>query len=212
LANSSIWIRPRNLGYHESLRGLGGIVSPLLAGFALAAIATIVTTDSEPLLAEWAVAAFAIAIVLLLHSMQVAFQSLMSNSSPGEVLMWRPEASVSTAELQSARAAQAADFAEMARLARRSFRAYGVGVLAFLAGVLLLMVPRDWSVAVGLGIAAVAIGLVVEIWWLAANRWKRLPHPVGRRTGPDHESSWDGSPPELSPDQLKAVMGDPGPS
>lgn len=110
------WVRPRTLGYHESLRGLGGIVSPLLAGFSLATIATLVTSENPPPLAEWAVAALALAITLLLYSMQTASQALTHNPSPQEILNWRPEATVSVEELQRAREAQAADFAEMARL------------------------------------------------------------------------------------------------
>jgi hypothetical protein len=208
-ARGSVWQRPRALGYHETLRGLGGIVAPLLAGFSLAAIATIVTGQEGPPMADWAVAAFAAAVAFLLFSMQVAFESLRQNSSPEDVLAWRPEATVSENELHLARKAQAADFGEMTRLGRLSLNMYGAGLIAFLLGVLLLMIPEDWSVAWVIGVAVTAGALALEAWWLAANRWRRLPHPVARDINPTHAATWTGDPPPLDRTGLAAVI-DPG--
>lgn len=201
-----VWQRPRALGYHETLRGLGGIVAPLLAGFSLAAIATIVTSDTAPALAEWAAAAFAAAVALLLFSMQVAIDALRQNSSPSDVLMWRPEATVSDDELQLARLAQAADFREMTRLGRLSLETYGFGLVAFLLGVLLLMIPDEWSPAWVVGVAVTSAALTLEVWWLAANRMRWLPHPVSRSMKVTHSAGWEGEPPPLDSVGLAAVI------
>lgn len=201
-----VWNRPHALGFHETLRGLGGTVAPLLAGFSLAAIATIVTSSDAPRLADWAVAALAAAVALLLFSMQVASLSLTQNSSPEDVLMWRPEAKVSEDELRLARSAQAADFAEMTRLGRLSLDAYGLGLVAFLLGLLLLMIPDTWSVGLVIGVAAVGGALLLEVWWLAANRWWWLPHPVARRIEPTHSAGWEGDPPQLDSVGLASVI------
>ena len=204
----SVWSRPRTLGYPESLRGLGGIVSPLLAGFSLAAITLLLTTDQTktPPQADWAIVAFTVAVVLLLFSMQVAFEALRQNSSPADVLMWRPEATVSIEELRVAREAQAADLAELTRLAGLSFRVYGPGLIAFLTGLLLVLVPRDWTASSIIGVALAGSAIALEAWWLAANRWHFLPHPVSRRIKPGHRSNWVGEAPPLDAGELAAVI------
>jgi hypothetical protein len=200
-------MRPHALGYHEALRGLGGIVAPLLAGFSLAAIATLVTSDRPPPLAGWAVAALAVAVALLLFSMQVAFLSLNQNSSPDVILSWRPEARVCEEELELAREAQAADFVEMARLGRLSADAYGAGINAFLLGLVFLMVPHEWSGGWAVGVAATSAALLFELWWFLANHFQRLPHPVSRDVEPTHSASWKGAPPQLDPLGRESVIG-----
>jgi hypothetical protein len=193
-----VWTRPQMLGYAEAPRGLGGIVAPLLSGFSLAAIAAIVTASDPPPDGDWAVAALAATVALLLFSMQVAFLCLTKNSTPGEILEWHPEATVSDEELAVVRQVQASDFYAMARLGKISFIAYGWGLVAFHTAVLLLLVPHHWSVARAVGFGIVAAALCLELWWLAANRWRRLPHPVERATPLTHTARWDGdTPPEL---------------
>jgi len=168
-ASNPVWTRPGSLNYPESLRGFGSVVCPLLAGFSLAAIATIVTSGNQPPLAAGAVAALAAAVGLLLFAMQVAILALARNSSPSDILMWRPEATVSEEELQHARAVQAADLAETTRLGWLSFRAYGAGLVAFLLGVVLLMIPDRWNLGWAIGLGASSGALLIELWWLAAN-------------------------------------------
>jgi hypothetical protein len=200
-------MRPNMLGYAEALRGLGGIVAPLLTGFSLAAIATLVTASDAPPLAEWASAALATAVALLLFSMQVAFLSLTRNSSPADVLTWRPEATVTEEALASAREAHAADFAEMTRLGKLSFGAYGTGLLAFLAGVLLLMVPGEWTLAWAIAVGITAVALALETWWMLAFAFpKKVPHPVSRRGDVSHRAGWKGAPPDLDVVGLASVL------
>ena len=201
-----VWVRPRSLGFHEALRGLGGIVAPLLAGFSLAAIATLATADSPPPLADWALAVFAITVALLLFSMQIAFMSLTRNSTPPDVLTWRPEIVVSEDELQQARAAQAEAFADMTRLGQHSLLTYNFGLIAFLTAILLLMIPEDWSIGYVVGVAATGIALTLEIWWMAANHWRSLPHPVAKKIEHPHAAGWTGEPPRLDTIGYASIM------
>lgn len=205
-------MRPNALGYHESLRGFGGIVSPLLAGFSLAAIATILTTRRHdlPPLSSWAVAALTVAVAFLLFAMQTAILSLNQNSSPSDILSWRPEATTSEHELTAARAAQAADKREMERLGRLSFAAYPGGLIAFLLGLALLLVPRHWGAPSILAVAAAAAAGALEVWWLAATYLSWLPHPVLRNNSPSHETTWNSEPPALDAAGLAAVLGGRG--
>jgi hypothetical protein len=197
-----VWKRPQALGYHEELRGLGGIVAPLLSGFSLAAIATIVTGDDMPALAEWSVAALAAAVAFLIFSMQVAFASLSYNSFPAEILTWRPEVTVSEDELQRARAVQASDFDEMTRLGRISFSAYSAGLMAFLLGLLLLLIPDDWSAAWIVAVCVTGAVVVLELWWITANH-TGLRHPVERQVKLSHADDWT---PELGAIARAAVI------
>ncbi len=202
-----VWTRPQALGYAEAPRGLGGIVAPLLSGFSLTAIAALVTASQRPPMGDWAVAALAATVASLLFSMQVAFLCLTKNSTPGDILEWHPEATVSEQELTFVRQVQASDFKAMARLGKISFVAYGWGLIAFHGAVLLLLVPHRWSVAKAVGFGIVAAALVLELWWLAANRWHRLPHPVERATAVTHAAKWVGdTPPELDQISLASVL------
>jgi hypothetical protein len=180
-------------------------------GFSLLAIATLVTANDPPRLVGWAIGAFTVTVAVLLFSMQVAFLSLNRNSSPADILSWRPEATVSVHELQLARAAQAAGFREMKRLGKISFRAYHLGVVAFLIALLFLVIPKTWSGGRIAGVVAVASVLSLELWWALANkRW--LPHPVERPVRPTHGASWNGfdrkdpDPPPLDRVGLSAVL------
>jgi hypothetical protein len=183
---SGLWKRPRRFGYPETLRGLGGIVAPLLTGFSLATIATLVSADDPPPLTDWALIALAATMALLLFSIQVAFLALARNPSPAEILIWRPEVIVDESELHKARVQQRSDFAEMTRFWNLAGPTYDLGVLTFLAAVLLLLISDDWSVprAVAVGVAGMA--LMGEAWWALANRRDaiRIPHPVVRKPEP----------------------------
>lgn len=205
-AHEPVWTRPRSLGYHEALRGLGGIVSPLLAGFSLAGIATLTTAEHPPRLADWSISLLAGAVALLLFSMQVAFMSLTRNATPQDILAWHPEITVSETELYSARQAQGEAFRDMSRLGRISLFTYNLGLIAFLLGVLLLLIPRHWTAGYGIGLAAIGVALFVEIWWIAANHWRNLPHPVAKPIVHSHLAGWAAAPPQLDAVGYAAIL------
>jgi hypothetical protein len=163
---------------------LGGVVAPLLTGFSLATIALLLTSASKPKLADWAVVAFAGTVGLLLLAMQTAFLALSRSPSPADIRTWQPETAVSAEALQSAREEQAANMHDVKRLWRMCGRSYDLGILAFLAGVVLLLIPDDWSGPriVGVVIASLAFG--GELWWTLANCVEALPHPVVRDSDP----------------------------
>jgi hypothetical protein len=163
---------------------LGGVVAPLLTGFSLTAIVLLLTASATPRRADWASVAFVIAVACLLFSMQVAFLALARSPSPADILTWKPEVAVSVEALQKARAEQAAHLADVKRLWKLYAATYDVGVVAFLAGVLFLLIPHSYSLAriVALVVAGLALGL--ELWWTLANHIESLPHPVVRDPDP----------------------------
>jgi hypothetical protein len=185
LGSEQLWRRPTTiLGYAENLRGLGGVVSPLLAGFSLAAIAQILTADSPPPLAAWALVAFAACVALLMHAMQLAFIALALDPSPATHLSWFPEALIDERALADLRRRQAEKYDEMIRYFVRTNIAYDLGLNAFLAGVVLLLVPHRWTAPHIAALAVAGTALVLELWWAVANRIERVPHPVLRSPSP----------------------------
>jgi hypothetical protein len=96
----------------------------------------------------------------------------------------------------------------MTGLYKRSLRAYGAGLLAFLTGLMLLMIPEHWTAGWVVAVAVTAAALLFEGWWLAGNALKSrfLPHPVGKGLGARHETKWPDGPPPLDSVALAAVL------
>ena len=173
------------------------MVAPVLAGFSLAAIAQILTASSPPHLGDWALVAFASAVAFMLHCMQLAFFALARDPQPSTHLNWYPEALVDAEKAREVRRLQAETFEEVVRYWLRSNVTYDLGLTAFLAGVVLLLIPsaHHWT---GPRIAALVVAsgaFVLEAWWGLANRlmdWKlstgnrtySFPHPVVARKKP----------------------------
>jgi hypothetical protein len=178
------WKRPKLLGYTETLRGLGGIVAPLLTGFSLATIAVLLTATTHPWLWRWAVVALTVAVAVFLFAMQVSFLALARSPSPSDFLAWVPEIADNEDLRAQALTEQAHTFKQMSRLWKRAGFTYEIAIIAFLAGVVLLLVPHEWTVVKGLPAVVSGLALGVELWWTAANKFTRLPHPaLGCRGG-----------------------------
>jgi hypothetical protein len=184
-----VWDRPRRLGYTEMLRTSGGIVAPVLVGFALATIVLLVTSRVTPRLGEWAVAGFTAAVGCLLFSMQVAPLALGHSATPDERLSWYPEATRSREALDHARLEQAVDYQHVVRYWRLAGISYDLGLLSFLIGLLLLLVPTAWSSGATLAFAIGLLALVIELRWTSGTwfsrlRWTRVVKPLDETLKP----------------------------
>ena len=129
--------------------------------------------------------------------MQVASVSLTRAAAPQEILSWRPETAVSETELDLVRRTQAAEFGGMTRLGLLSLRAYGFGLIAFIGGVLLLLIPDRLTPGRTSAVVVLGAALVLEVWWVAAHYFTRLRHPVERTTAPTHRAEWGDQPPTV---------------
>jgi hypothetical protein len=130
------------------------------------------------------VVAFAAAVGLLLLSMQVAFLALARSPSPADIRTWQPETAISAKSLQSAREEQAANMHDVRRLWEICGQSYDLGIVAFLAGVVLLLIPSDWSAPRIAGVAIAGLALAGELWWTLANRITGVRHPLVRDSDP----------------------------
>jgi len=183
-STSAPWQRPKRLGYPETLRGLGGVVAPLLTGFSLATITLLLTSAGRPKVADWAVVTFAAAVGLFLLTMQIAFLALARSPSPADIRAWQPETAISAKALQSAREEQAANMHDVKRLWDICGLSYDLGILAFLAGLVLLLIPDDWSGPRIVGVAIAGLAFAGELWWTLANHLGFLRHPVVHDSDP----------------------------
>jgi hypothetical protein len=186
-----LWASPKRFGYHESVKGIGGVVAPLLAGFSLATIAALVAAEPPARFADEAIFALATAASLLLYSMQVAFMAMQHHATPAELLSWYPEGIVNKRSLDDLRARQAKDRARIDGFVRRYANSYELGLLMFLLGLWLLVWPDGADPAPARVGALVAVGLafLVELWWSIARLYndrqdrrgtgRRMPHPAG---------------------------------
>lgn len=165
---SLVWKRPGPVGQFEILRGLGGIVAPVLSGFSLAAVVTLLTAEKKPLLAEPSITAFAWCTVCLLLSMQFSSLALRHATVPTDRLAWHPEAKFDDQARERERIAQARDHALALYYEKLTQNLYNSGLLLFVVSLGLLLVPRDWSVWRALALGSVAIGALIEINWIVA--------------------------------------------
>lgn len=161
------WTTPLAVSEHEVVRGFGTVVPSVLAGFALATIATLVTASDPPPLASWAAAGLVISASAMIYAMQILITALRYWSSPAERLAWRPEAAEQPEFLREERWRHALDQAVFNRYARRGRVWYNVGIVSFSVSFVLILVPEPLlgpaSDASWLVVATAVVGLLGEL-------------------------------------------------
>jgi hypothetical protein len=168
------------LGMVDAYRAMGTVAAPLLAGFTLSSTVVLLTLSSGNRIpfSGWATAAFGIAVVLFVFSVQFTFLGLLYAASPSERLAWLPHF-VGQDPDESAHAAaervQAKDQVLQYRYFRQAGLLYDLGVLGYTAGLGLILVPRVWTVARGITLAVVTTAFVVEIIWTISSLTRSRP-------------------------------------
>jgi hypothetical protein len=170
-----VWQRSSPLGESDAVRGLGATVAPLLSGFSLAAIVALINVDPsrKPPLTDFAIGAFAVTVALLLQAMQFAFLVLRYSAPPESRLNVNPRARQSPVELNGERDVQWHDFLAAEFYRRRVYVLYELGLLGFLTGLLLVMIPKTWSAGRIIGLAAITVSTLFEAVWGLNNRLRR---------------------------------------
>jgi hypothetical protein len=160
---SLLWKRPENVARAEEVRGFGGVVGTLIAGFCLAAIAQLVSADDPPPL--YCIAVAALTAASMLFSVQFSFLMLRHSASPEERLAWYPEARVHPTPLATEREQQAEDKLLSDQFYDRARFFFNLGLIMFFTGLGFTVVPDDWNAAWIAAVATAAIGGLVEAWW-----------------------------------------------
>ncbi|HEX4214715.1 MAG TPA: hypothetical protein VIA06_15465 [Candidatus Dormibacteraeota bacterium] len=175
------WDAPQITGQAEAPRMFGGIVAPVLAGFSLGTIALLVTAGGPPL-AGAAILALTIAVVALLGAMQFSTQSVVYSTRPAARRELHPEIAGDIARLNMIRNAQFRERRLEDWYATAARYSYNAGLLAFLAGVVLLTVPHRWDAPRVLVEVILGLAMLAELIWSIG--------PLARLVFPSADSGW----------------------
>jgi len=178
-----VWNLRRPINYPKQIEVSGGIAAPLLAGFSLTTVAQLVIGRDQPWLSEWATASFALAAALLVFAVQLSATALGYAATPSERLDYNPEAASDREVLKLTRRRQWEEMELRWKYGSRARFCYNIGLLAFLSGLGLIIVPRSawpWPWGRVAGVAFISISLLIEAIWILSNakrpRWL-LPNP-----------------------------------
>src|ERR1022692_1672792 len=137
-----LWSRLVPVGYGIGFISFATMASPLLAGFSLTTIVTLSgSADHRGTRGDIAIAAFSIAAVLMLYTLQVGLAVSQRSLPPDQRASQYPEARVMLGWMQQLRLDQWRDQKLALRLIRRSRWTYNLGIIAFIGGLLALQIP-----------------------------------------------------------------------
>lgn len=183
-ANDSVWNRPSLLAYPVSIVEFSKVAAPLLAGFSLTAIVELVGRSAS-LHNDLAIMSFALAAVLLILAIQAGLTAAMYQATPTMRLEWEPEARVDNGIAEEVRQEQWADEVLARRYRQRVHYQYNLGIVAFLVGLVVVLVPHPWSWSVPRLVGIGASGIVVVLEVIGLIGW---PVTFHNRIAPDRNT------------------------
>jgi hypothetical protein len=170
-----VWKRPGSIGDVEAIKGIGGVVAPLLAGFCLATVAVLMTSsESKTPQARAAVVCLAIAAVAFLYAMQYSFVAVRNGSPPSAYIDWDPYCTIHPRLLTAVREEQADDRRDFVKYDDRAGWFYNLALLLFLAGLALVIVPTQWQPWNGIPLAVIATAFILELGSWLGSTYRRL--------------------------------------
>ena len=167
-----VWNRRRPINYPKQTEVAGGIAAPLLAGFSLTTVAQLVIGSDHPWLSGWATAAFAVAATVLVYTVQFSATALGYAATPSDRLDYNPEAAFNPDVLRIVRERQWEEMELRAKYTSRAKNCYNIGLLAFLSGLGLILVPRHswpWPWGQFVSVVVISVSLVTEVVWILSN-------------------------------------------
>ena len=130
-----LWHRPVPVGYGPGFTAFATIAAPLLAGFSLTAIVTLSSSqDHRGTRGDVAIAAFSVATVLMLFTLQAGIAATQRAVLPDQRAAQYPEARHMLGWMQQLRLDQWRDETLAKRLMNRCRWTYNLGIIAFLGG------------------------------------------------------------------------------
>lgn len=168
----SLWLRLVPLGYGIGLTSFATIAAPLLAGFSLTTIVALSSSaENRGTRGDIAIAAFSVTTTLMLFALQTGIAASERDIPPDQRAAQYPEARHGLRWMEKLRAEQWRDQALALRLYARCRWTYNLGIIAFLGGLIALLIPSPgkWGdLHTGLvfriaALAVTAIALLIEI-------------------------------------------------
>ena len=178
----SPWSPPTPPGLAGALDSTYTVTGPILAGFASTIVALVAPAPTS-LAAGWLVLDCGVITVgTLVVALQLSFHAKAVWTTPYEFIEWYPFAKRDAETLETIRIWQHGWASQWHWYQRRARACYHVGLLFFLATVLLVVVPADaprviphFAIAPYVPVLVGLLFLVLEAWWIAAVSWERTP-------------------------------------
>jgi hypothetical protein len=176
----ALWRRPVPIGYVAGFTSFATIAAPLLAGFSLTAIVTLSgSSDNRGTRGDIAISAFSAATVLMLFTLQAGIAAGQRAVLPDQRAAQYPEARSRLGWMQTLRNDQWRDERLAWRIYARCRWTYNLGIIAFLSGLITLLIPSTfkWDLnhlhtipafrwpALAIAVIALAIEIILTFRW-----------------------------------------------
>lgn len=169
-----LWRRPDPTGYGIGLISFATFAAPLLAGFSLTTIVTLSgSLDNRGTRGDIAIAAFSVATVLMLFTLQAGLVASQRAIPPDQRASQYPEARHYHEWMGRLRSNQWRDEKLAWRIYVRCRWTYNLGIIAFIGGLIALLIPDKWDdphpgpifriVAFAVAVIAILIEIVLAI-------------------------------------------------
>jgi hypothetical protein len=188
-ASAPLWDVPRPYGFSHSTQAMGFSAAPILSGFSFALLALVIANRQQFRWPGLAVTFLAAGGILLLNAMQFAFWACRYTVTPADLAMWWPDCTENATRLAELQVEQKAYRLVELQWVNRLRRVYNAGIVTFLIGIVLVLVPppssntvtRWAAVTVGFLGLAWTLTLLVSVWADSRSLFGRqLPRPVVR--------------------------------
>jgi len=163
------------LGTVDAYRSMS-TVAAVLAGFSLAIIGVLLTTNNRPTLSESGVALFVAAALFFIHAMQFVFSGLLYAMSPTDRIAWLPcdeTGTVLPSAFRGAERVQAQDKELERRYFMRAGICYFIGMASFISGIGVILVSPNLGVLRMAALGTVILALFLQLLWAAGNLSRR---------------------------------------
>jgi hypothetical protein len=137
-----LWKKPVPLGYGQAIDAMTNVAAPLLAGFSITVIAAVAAASDKFRWPGAALCALALAVVLLVASLQFGFTARQHLYSAADVAAWWSQEDLAQ-PLRSERlqGEQHIDYTSWRQWSFKAIIAYNAGITALAIGVALVLVP-----------------------------------------------------------------------
>jgi MFS family permease len=141
-----LWRRSEPVGYGIGLTSFATFAAPLLAGFSLTTIVTLSgTLDNRGTRGDIAIAAFSVATVLMLFTLQAGLVASQRAIPPDQRASLHPEARHYGEWMRRLRSDQWRDEKLAWGIYVRCRWTYNLGIIAFIGGLIALLIPNKWD-------------------------------------------------------------------